>query len=66
MGILSNPKVPYTVRLVQLGFGIAYLVLICYAGVHRGWWSNINGALAVGGIPIRHLSVKMLKLTLTK
>lgn len=49
MGFLSNPKLPYGVRIAELVFGLGFLILICYAGVHRGWWTNINGALAVGG-----------------
>ncbi|MCJ1343853.1 hypothetical protein MMC31_002050 [Peltigera leucophlebia] len=50
MGFLSNPKLPYGVRIAELVFGLVFLILICYAGVHRGWWTNINGALAVGVI----------------
>ncbi len=49
MSILSNPRTLYFTRIVQLLFGIGFLVLVCDAGVHRGWWDNINGALAVGG-----------------
>lgn len=49
MGFLNNPKLPYLVRIGQLAFAIGFLILISYAGTHRGWWGNINGALAVGG-----------------
>lgn len=55
MGFLSNPKFAYFVRIAQLVFGIGFLILICYAGTHRGWWKNINGALAVGGTFQPHL-----------
>lgn len=50
MSILSNPRTLYFTRIVQLLFGIGFLVLVSDAGVHRGWWDNINGALAVGVI----------------
>lgn len=50
MSILSNPRTLYFTRILQLLFGIGFLVLISDAGVHRGWWDNINGALAVGGM----------------
>lgn len=49
MSILSNPRTLYFTRILQLLFGIGFLVLVSDAGVHRGWWDNINGALAVGG-----------------
>lgn len=49
MGLFSNPKIPYFVRIAQLLLSIGFLVLISYAGAHRGWWKGINGALAVGG-----------------
>ena len=49
MGFLSNPKLPYFVRIGQLAIAIGFLILICYSGTHRGWWRNINGAIAVGG-----------------
>lgn len=55
MGFLSNPKFAYFVRIAQLVFGIGFLILVCYAGTHRGWWRNINGALAVGGMFSSHL-----------
>ena len=49
MPSLSHPKALYFVRIAQLAFSLAFLVLICWSGVHRAWWTNINGALAVGG-----------------
>lgn len=48
MSILSNPRTLYFTRILQLLFGIGFLVLISDSGVHRGWWKDINGALAVG------------------
>ncbi|KAL8805770.1 MAG: hypothetical protein Q9223_003835 [Gallowayella weberi] len=50
MSLFSNPKILYFVRIAQLLFGIAFLVLVCYDGTHRAWWNNINGPLAVGVI----------------
>ncbi|MCJ1278241.1 hypothetical protein MMC21_006056 [Puttea exsequens] len=50
MSILTNPKSLFVARIIQIGFAIVFLVLVCYSGVHRGWWNNINGPLAVGVI----------------
>ncbi|KAL8921345.1 MAG: hypothetical protein Q9172_004073 [Xanthocarpia lactea] len=50
MSFFSNPKLLYFIRIGQLLFSVAFLVLICYAGTHRSWWNSINGALAVGVI----------------
>ncbi|KAL8840800.1 MAG: hypothetical protein Q9176_003647 [Flavoplaca citrina] len=50
MSFLSNPKLLYFIRIGQLIFGILFLVLICYDGTHRAWWSSIDGPLAVGVI----------------
>ncbi|KAL8703245.1 MAG: hypothetical protein Q9201_003578 [Fulgogasparrea decipioides] len=50
MSFLSNPRLLYFGRLAQLALGIIFLVLICYDGTHRSWWTTVNGALAVGVI----------------
>ena len=50
MSIFSNPRSLYITRITQFLFGAAFLILICYSGVHRGWWTSINGPLAVGVI----------------
>lgn len=50
MSILSNPRTLYFTRIAQFIFGAGFLILICYSGVHRGWWTSINGPLAVGVI----------------
>ena len=50
MSILSNPKSLYILRLIQLAFAIGVLVTVSYAGTHKGWWSNIQGGIAVGGM----------------
>lgn len=50
MSILSNPRTLYFTRIAQFLFGAGFLILICYSGVHRGWWTSINGPLAVGVI----------------
>lgn len=49
MGILQNPKLLYFIRILQFVLSIIFLILICYSGTHRQWWTNINGALALGG-----------------
>lgn len=49
MGFFNSPKLQYYLRIAQLAFALAFLIVISYAGVHRGWWRNINAALAVGG-----------------
>ena len=54
MGFFSNPKFVYFLRIAQLLVSLGFLILICYAGVHRGWWKNINGAIAVGGKDCRY------------
>ncbi|KAL8954659.1 MAG: hypothetical protein Q9193_007151 [Seirophora villosa] len=50
MSFLGNPKVIYGTRIAQLLLGIAFLVLVCYSGTHRAWWTSVNGPLAVGVI----------------
>lgn len=50
MSFLGNPKVLYGTRIAQLLLGIAFLVLVCYSGTHRAWWTSVNGPLAVGVI----------------
>ncbi|KAL2040575.1 hypothetical protein N7G274_006554 [Stereocaulon virgatum] len=52
MSIFSNPKTLYGARIWQFGFALGVLVLISYAGVHRGWWTNINGPIAVAIISV--------------
>lgn len=54
MGLFINPRLQYYFRITQLAVAIAFLVVISYAGVHRGWWKNINAALAVGGEGASH------------
>lgn len=50
MSILSNPRTLYFTRITQFLFSVGFLILICYSGVHRGWWTSIDGPLAVGVI----------------
>ena len=40
----------YYLRCFQLSFALAFLIVICYSGVHRGWWDNVTGAIALGGL----------------
>ena len=48
MSILSSPRALYITRLIQLGFTIGFLILVCYSSVHRGWWHDLDGPLAIG------------------
>ncbi|KAI4085772.1 MAG: hypothetical protein LQ344_008145, partial [Seirophora lacunosa] len=50
MSFLGNPKLHYGTRIAQLLLGIAFLVLVCYSGTHRAWWTSVNAPLAVGVI----------------
>ncbi|KAL9019515.1 MAG: hypothetical protein Q9185_003215 [Variospora sp. 1 TL-2023] len=50
MSFLGNPKFLYGTRYGQLVLGIIFLVMICYSGTHRAWWTSVNGPLAVGVI----------------
>ena len=50
MSNLSNPRTLYFTRIAQFLIAAGFLILICYSGVHRGWWTSINGPLAVGVI----------------
>ncbi|MCJ1357371.1 MAG: hypothetical protein MMC33_007367 [Icmadophila ericetorum] len=50
MSILQNPKLLFLGRIAQLCIAIAFFVLMCWSGAHRGWWNQLNGALAVGAI----------------
>lgn len=54
MSFLSNPRTLYFTRIAQLLFGIGVLVAVSYAGVHRGWYSKIDGSLAVAGTFLSH------------
>ncbi|KAL6722301.1 hypothetical protein ACLMJK_001408 [Lecanora helva] len=45
---MASGRILYFLRIAQLLFGIGFLILISDASVHRGWWDNINGAVAVG------------------
>ena len=49
MSLLTNPRTLYFTRIAQLLFALGFLILISDAGTHRGWWNNINGAIACGG-----------------
>lgn len=50
MGVLQNPKLLFYGRIAQLCIGIAFFILLCWSGTHRGFWNQLNGALAVGGM----------------
>lgn len=58
VGLFSNLKLLYFVCIAELLLNFVFLILISYAGTHRGWWKEINGVLAVGG---RHRSSNVLE-----
>ena len=43
-----NPKFLLPIRYIQLLFSILVLILLCYAGSNRGWWTNITAGLVLG------------------
>jgi zinc transporter ZupT len=45
---LSKPNLLFSLRCFQLCFALGFLIVICYSGVHRAWWNNVTGAIAVG------------------
>lgn len=45
---MSLARALYFTRIPQFLFGVGFLIILCWSGVHRGWWNNINGALALG------------------
>lgn len=47
---LSKPNLLFSVRCFQLAFALAFLIVISYSSVHRGWWNNITGDIAIGVI----------------
>ncbi|MCJ1285443.1 hypothetical protein MMC26_004783 [Xylographa opegraphella] len=51
MDTLRNPKILFAIRIGQLVFSIAYLILVSWCGTHRGFWnSNVTGPIALGVI----------------
>lgn len=49
MHLPTRASTLYGFRILQLAVAIPFLVLICWCGVHRAWWNNINGTLGIGG-----------------
>jgi len=47
---LSKPNLLFSLRCFQLCFALAFLIVICYCSVHRGWWNNVTGDIAIGVI----------------
>ena len=37
-------------RIVQIIFAVIYLVLVCYAGVHHGYWNSLGRPLGFGSM----------------
>ena len=43
----ANPLT--STRIVQITLLIPFLILLAYCGTHRAWWTDIDGAIAIGG-----------------
>ena len=37
-------------RILQIIFALIYLVLVCYAGVHHGYWNSLGRPLGFGSM----------------
>ena len=37
-------------RILQIIFAVIYLVLVCYAGVHHGYWNSLGRPLGFGSM----------------
>jgi len=46
----SKPNLLYYLRCFQICFSLGFLIVICSSSVHRGWWNNVTGAIAIGVI----------------
>lgn len=43
-----SPSYLFNVRCLQVVLAVIYLILLCYCGVHRGWWLNLQQPLGFG------------------
>jgi len=46
------PKTLFNIRIGQIIIAIAYLALLSYSGVHRGWWYHLEKPLGFGSTSI--------------
>ncbi|CAF9917215.1 hypothetical protein IMSHALPRED_003505 [Imshaugia aleurites] len=47
-GHTLSPSYLFNVRILQVVLAIVYLALLCYCGVHHGWWLNLHQPLGFG------------------
>ncbi|CAD6565683.1 MAG: hypothetical protein ASARMPREDX12_006719 [Alectoria sarmentosa] len=47
-GQTISPSYLFNVRIIQVALALVYLVLLCYSGVHHGWWLNLRQPLGFG------------------
>ena len=47
-GQTISPSYLFNVRILQVVLAIIYLILLCYCGVHHGWWLNLHQPLGFG------------------
>jgi hypothetical protein len=45
-----NPKALLPTRYIQILLTILFLILLCFAGINHGWWTDITAGLALGAI----------------
>ncbi|KAK3177000.1 hypothetical protein OEA41_008326 [Lepraria neglecta] len=43
-----SPTYLFNVRILQVTLAFIYLILICYSGVHHGYWNNLSQPLGFG------------------
>lgn len=43
-----SPSYLFNVRILQVVLAVIYLILLCYCGVHHGWWLNLHQPLGFG------------------
>ena len=43
-----SPTYFFNVRILQVALALVYLILVCYSGVHHGYWNNLVQPLSFG------------------
>ena len=47
-GQTISPSYLFNVRILQVALALVYLILVCYCGVHHGWWLKLHQPLGFG------------------
>ncbi|KAF6225077.1 hypothetical protein HO133_010272 [Letharia lupina] len=45
---IISPSYLFNVRILQVVLALIYLILLCYCGIHHGWWLNLHQPLGFG------------------